>query len=120
MRMTVSGNGGTVTMILCIKMAARSLTATSANRLIGEIRVVRNKVSSSEQSAPAATCHSLRMNGEIHMLAVELDGSDGLVVTFSDGTTGGYVIEELLGLRPVRERLKINRLPKVPKLKAQS
>ena len=35
------------------------------------------------------------MNGEIQILAVELDGQDGLLVTFSDGTTGGYVIEEL-------------------------
>lgn len=59
------------------------------------------------------------MNGEIQILAVELDGQDGLLVTFSDGTTGGYVIEELLGLRPIRERLKINRLPKAPKVKAQ-
>jgi len=47
------------------------------------------------------------MTGEIEMLAVELDGKDGLVVTFSDGTTAGYVIEELLILRPVRERVKI-------------
>jgi len=50
------------------------------------------------------------MNGEIQILAVELDGHDGLVVTFSDGTTGGYVAEELLELRPVRERVKIKRI----------
>jgi hypothetical protein len=43
------------------------------------------------------------------MLAVELDGTDGLLVTFSDGTTGGYVIEELLALRPIRERVKIKK-----------
>lgn len=43
------------------------------------------------------------MKAEIEMLAVELDGRDGLLVTFSDGTTGGYVTEELLELRPVRE-----------------
>jgi hypothetical protein len=59
------------------------------------------------------------MSSEIHLLAVELDGRDGLLVTFSDGTTGGYVIEELLELRPIRERLKINRLRKVPKVRAQ-
>jgi len=40
------------------------------------------------------------------MLAVELDGNDGVVVTFSDGTTGAYVAEELLELRPFRERVK--------------
>jgi hypothetical protein len=51
------------------------------------------------------------MKDEIQMLAVELDGKDGLLVTFSDGTTGGYVIEELLQLRPVRERMKVKKLP---------
>jgi hypothetical protein len=39
-----------------------------------------------------------RMNCEIQILAVELDGHDGIVLTFSDGTTGGYVVEELLAL----------------------
>jgi hypothetical protein len=60
------------------------------------------------------------MNGEIQILAVELDGSDGIVVTFSDGTTGGYVVEELLHLRPVRERVKIKKtIPNAPKVKVQ-
>jgi len=54
------------------------------------------------------------MEADIQILAVELDGNDGVVVTFSDGTTGGYVIEELLDLRPVRERLKINKNPGAP------
>jgi hypothetical protein len=39
----------------------------------------------------------------IRILTVELEDEDGLVVTFSDGTTAGYVIEELLELRPFRE-----------------
>lgn len=39
----------------------------------------------------------------IQILTVELDGEDGLLVTFSDGTTAGYVTEELLELRPHRE-----------------
>jgi hypothetical protein len=60
------------------------------------------------------------MSVEIHMLAVKLDGKDGLMVTFSDGTTGGYVIEELLQLRPVRERVKIKRtIPNARSGKAQ-
>jgi hypothetical protein len=60
------------------------------------------------------------MSDEIQMLAVELDGKDGLVVTFSDGTTGGYVIEELLALRPIRERVKIKKtIPNAPKVKVQ-
>ena len=41
-----------------------------------------------------------------HILKVEKDGEDGLIVTFSDGTTAGYVVEELLGLRPLRERVQ--------------
>ena len=48
------------------------------------------------------------------ILAVELDGADGIMVTFSDGTTGGYVIEELLDLRPVRERTRIKKTPGAP------
>ncbi len=46
------------------------------------------------------------MAGEIRILKVEIDGEDGLIVTFSDGTVGGYVVEELLELRPIRERVK--------------
>jgi hypothetical protein len=37
------------------------------------------------------------------ILTVEPD-DDGLVVTFSDGTTAGYLVEELLVLRPQRLR----------------
>jgi hypothetical protein len=44
------------------------------------------------------------MTGEIHILEVEKDGEDGLIVTFSDGTVGGCVVEELLELRPIREK----------------
>lgn len=40
----------------------------------------------------------------IRILTTEFDGDDGLIVTFSDGTTGAYVVEELLELRPIRER----------------
>jgi hypothetical protein len=39
----------------------------------------------------------------VTILGVEKDGEDGIIVTFSDGTTGGYVAEELLFLRPIRE-----------------
>lgn len=39
----------------------------------------------------------------IQILTAERDGEDGLLVTFSDGTTTGYVAEELLELRPFRE-----------------
>jgi len=42
----------------------------------------------------------------ILILTVERDGDDGLIVTFSDGTTAGYVVEELLALRPRREQIE--------------
>ena len=35
--------------------------------------------------------------------AVDRNGDDGVLITFSDGTTAGYVVEELLELRPKRE-----------------
>ena len=76
-------------------------------------------VSNVEQSAILSICNSRRMREGIHLLAVELDGQDGLIATFSDGTTGGYVVEELLGLRPVRERVKIKKIKDAPKAKAQ-
>jgi len=41
------------------------------------------------------------------------DGEDGLIVTFSDGTTGGYVVEELLMLRPVRQPIQKPKANKV-------
>lgn len=50
------------------------------------------------------------MSDGIHILAVELDGDDGILVTFSDRTTGGYVVEELLELRPIRERDKVTKI----------
>ena len=46
------------------------------------------------------------MPNEIRILKVEKDGEDGLILTFSDGTTAGYVVEELLLLRPIREAVK--------------
>jgi len=39
----------------------------------------------------------------IRILTVQRDGEDGVVVSFSDGTSAGYVVEELLELRPRRE-----------------
>jgi hypothetical protein len=40
-----------------------------------------------------------------YILDIEKDSEDGVIVTFSDGTTAGYVVEELLMLRPRRERV---------------
>ena len=46
------------------------------------------------------------MSTETQIDKVEKDGEDGVIVTFSDGTTRGYVVEELLDLRPIREKVK--------------
>lgn len=43
---------------------------------------------------------------DIHILKVEKNSEDGLIVTFSDGTIAGYVVEELPLLRPCREAVK--------------
>jgi hypothetical protein len=47
------------------------------------------------------------MADPIRILNVELEDEDGLIVTFSDGTTAGFVTEELLELRPFREPQRI-------------
>jgi hypothetical protein len=52
-------------------------------------------------------CDKLALMPEpIFMRTVEKDGGDGLIVTFSDGTTAGYVAKELLKLRPHREPIE--------------
>jgi hypothetical protein len=43
------------------------------------------------------------MREQIQILTVERDDGDGMITTFSDRTTAGYVAEELLEIRPVRE-----------------
>ena len=48
----------------------------------------------------------LAMTNKTRILKVEKDCDDGLIVTFSDGTRAGYVVEELLLLRPRRERVE--------------
>jgi hypothetical protein len=47
----------------------------------------------------------------VQILTVERDGEDGLIVTFSDGTSAGYVAEELLELRPHREPISSSPCP---------
>jgi hypothetical protein len=43
------------------------------------------------------------MDSPIRILTVRQEDDDGIILTFSDGTTAGYVVEELLELRPHRE-----------------
>lgn len=42
----------------------------------------------------------------VQIVSVEQDGPDGILVTFSDGTIAGYVVEELIEMRPVREKVR--------------
>ncbi len=67
------------------------------------MEVILLGVSNRGQSAAWQRGMLYAMEGEIHILKVEIDGEDGVIVTFSDGTIGGYVVEELLLLRPIRE-----------------
>lgn len=48
----------------------------------------------------------LPMQEPISIVKVERDGDDGLLTTFSDGTIAGFVVEELLELRPSRELIE--------------
>jgi hypothetical protein len=48
----------------------------------------------------------------MQIVNIEQDGEDGIRVTFSDGTIAGYVSDELIELRPVRERVKCPTKPK--------
>ena len=41
-----------------------------------------------------------------HILSAEKDGKDGVLVRFTDGTITGYVVEELIDLRPNREKVE--------------
>jgi hypothetical protein len=45
-------------------------------------------------------------HAHLEILSAEKDGKDGVLVRFSDGTIAGYVVEELLPLRPVREKVE--------------
>ena len=68
-------------------------------------------MSNSIQAASLFTGTVFSMTNPIKILTSKLDGEDGLVVTFSDGTCGAYVVEELLDLRPHRESTKAQPLP---------
>jgi hypothetical protein len=48
-----------------------------------------------------------RSIGASPFVKAEQDGQDGILVTFSDGTNAGYVVKELIKLRPVREKVTL-------------
>jgi hypothetical protein len=43
---------------------------------------------------------------DIKIVSVKLEGEYGLIVTFSDGTDDAFTVEELLELRPYRDRAR--------------
>lgn len=57
---------------------------------------------------------------QIRIVTVERDCDDGLIVTFSDGTTAAYVVEELLELRPEREPIPTPTAPNAVQSKVDS
>jgi hypothetical protein len=64
-----------------------------------------------EQIAAYWPLYRLQMRNLIQILTVEQE-TDGVVITYSDGTTAGYVVEELLELRPHREPTETTRSKK--------
>ena len=56
------------------------------------------------------------MSHPLRMLTAELEGDDGLIVSFSDGKTTAYVVEELLELRQRRETTENPKLHKAGEL----
>jgi hypothetical protein len=50
------------------------------------------------------------VHNPLEILAVEKDGRDEVIVRFSDGTTAGYVVEELLELRPKRDSFELSEI----------
>jgi hypothetical protein len=72
------------------------------------IEIILRKVSNAGQLAAWQWGILFAMTDKTTLiLKVEKDGEDGLIVTFSDGTLAGYVVEELLLLRPIREAVKV-------------
>jgi hypothetical protein len=62
-----------------------------------------SRMGKTRQFVSLVIVYTLPMAEPIQMLTAELEDDDGLIVKFSDGTTAGYVVEELLELRPFRE-----------------
>ena len=63
-------------------------------------------LSNIEQSRSVDSMYSVAMEVLAKIVSVEIEGDDGLIVTFSDATEAAYVVEELLELRPHREPIE--------------
>ena len=51
-----------------------------------------------------------KMDIPVTILSVEQDDDDGIWVRFSDGTVAGYLVRELLDLRPYRDLIEPKKL----------
>jgi hypothetical protein len=92
--------------------AALAIGGVPAAQGAGEPRSTIATESNTAQTSRSGCGYNFFMNPDaIRILTVERDGDDGVIVTFSDGTTGAYVVEELLKLRPKREPTA---MPKIP------
>jgi hypothetical protein len=58
---------------------------------------------SAQQCFPGGVKLVVMAAADVRIVGVKIDAPDGIIVTFSDGTLGAYVVEELLGLRPHRQ-----------------
>lgn len=63
-------------------------------------------LSNIEQSRSVDLKYCVAMDALTKIVRVEVEGDDGLIVTFSDATVAAYVVEELLELRPHRESIE--------------
>jgi hypothetical protein len=57
---------------------------------------LRSKLSSHLEGLASNLVMQIEGSPQIGIVNVVTDGSDGILVTFADGTTAGYVVEELL------------------------
>jgi hypothetical protein len=65
-------------------------------------------VSRLERPAEVTKRSVLPMDGKIRVLTFKIEDPDGMIITFSDGTTAAYLVEELLKLRPHREETELS------------
>src|SRR5580698_8204620 len=74
-----------------------------ARRAVAWIDFRLSEVSNLGQSAGRTKISLGAMYENVAIVGVEQDGREGLIVVFSDGTQAGYLVQELLDLRPNRE-----------------
>jgi hypothetical protein len=97
-----------------VNISCENLISSSATRLFPAIRYVSSSRFRRVQfytDSDRARRRLVPMASDISIIRVEKDGPDGIIVTFSDGTFGANVVEELLELRPHRETVQVESRP---------